>query len=212
MLDSMHDHIQYIKIWIIISLIFFILSIGGGANFDYHSLIRHNFPDKIIKDVYKNYGKIAALTFKRINNKKFILIDNCYMIKKYFYEKLHMTYCKLFYKCERKKYQDAQLNEKLTELIKCFPSIKYLNRYLKKVDFKDSKNKKDLVFIRFTITLLDYFYKKFDFPLYNKYKKFVSEICVRFYTNVTEEIINESQTKLKNKINFYKKSIINKIV
>jgi hypothetical protein len=50
--------------------------------------------------------------------------------------------------------------------MKCLPSVKTLTNHISKIEFKE-ENKKDLVFTKFVMEMLEHYFKKFDFPLFN---------------------------------------------
>jgi hypothetical protein len=76
-------------------------------------------------------------------------------------------FSKFFYFVENNnKYQLSEKYSKLWKFIRCFPSIKGLSYYIKKIDFTKTSNKKEILFIRLIIEMDNHFYKKFDYPLY----------------------------------------------
>lgn len=52
----------------------------------------------INKELKRHYGKLAALTWKKLNNKKFVSKYNYISFKKKYYESIYQIFAKLFYK------------------------------------------------------------------------------------------------------------------
>ncbi len=124
---------------------------------------------KIKKEIQKYYGKIAAITWRRLNLGKFVSKFNYIDYRKNFYRNLYLIIARLFFKQESKRINNTNHGEsfdKLRSFINCLPSLKILIKTIKKIDFENSSSSKDIVFVKLLIEILNYYYMKFDFPLF----------------------------------------------
>jgi hypothetical protein len=118
------------------------------------------------KEITKKYGKLAAVTWRKLNNKKFVSKYNYISFRKFFYKKIYFIFTKLFYKEEINRGKLTQTFDKLKQFMKCLPSLDTLLKYVNKVDFTKSSSKNDIIFIKLLLEMINHFYKKYDYPLY----------------------------------------------
>jgi len=124
---------------------------------------------KIKKELQIYYGKIATITWRRLNLEKFVSKFNYIDYRKNFYRNIYLIIARLFFKQENKRMNIKNHREsydKIRNFINCLPSLKLLIKIIKNTDFEDSSSSKDIVFIKLLIEILHYYYKKFDFPLF----------------------------------------------
>jgi hypothetical protein len=124
---------------------------------------------KIRKEIHKNYGKIAAMTWRRLNLQKYVSKYNYIDFRKNFYRNFFIVSSRLFFKEENKrrnKQNFGQQFEKLSRFIKCLPSMKFLMKFMHKLDFESRNSRRDIIFIKLVIEILNHYYRKYDFPLF----------------------------------------------
>jgi hypothetical protein len=159
---------------------------------------------KIRRQVQLRYGKTAAKTFNNLSNKKLFNKNNHFFIKKIFYCRLYLSYCRLLHHSQNKPSKENF--DKLKSFVKSFPSVKYLSQMVKELNFNLTTNKKEIIFIKFVIEILLHFLKTFDYPCYKIYRRFVESVCIPFYKKISSEVLKEALDKLKMPVNIMTKS------
>ncbi len=122
--------------------------------------------NKTKREITHRFGKLAARTWKRLSDKKYVSKFNSLGFRKMFYRKIYFIFSKLLYNVDYKKIKFPYNFERLAQFMKCLPSVKFLIKYVLKIEFSEA-NKKEVVFIKFVMEMLEHYLRKFDYPLYN---------------------------------------------
>jgi len=124
---------------------------------------------KIRKEIQKRFGKIAAMSWRRLNIQKYVSKYNVVDFQKNFYRNFVTVSSRLMFRVEnrRKSQSDfGQQFEKLNKFIRCLPSLNFLIKYIHKLDFENRSSRKDIIFTKLVIEILNHYYRKYDFPLF----------------------------------------------
>lgn len=122
--------------------------------------------NKIKKDIYKTYGRFAVMTWKNLNSKKILSKYNYIQFRKRFYKNIYELFCKLSYKENTSRKPLSGVYSKLDNFIKSLPSLIKINEFIKTMDFDKEQNKKEIIFIRLLLEIYNFYYIKYDYPLY----------------------------------------------
>jgi hypothetical protein len=97
---------------------------------------------------------LAALTWRKLNNKKFLSKYNYVGLRKKFYNNLYALFSRLLHRVESNKININQNKhfENLQKFIKCLPKIGVFFRLIKKMDHQDF-NKKVRILLYRTVLL-----------------------------------------------------------
>jgi hypothetical protein len=118
------------------------------------------------------------------------------MITGRIYKKILEIFCENF---EKEKDSPKLLFSKSRLFIKCIPSLKYIERFVKKIDV-NGKNKKNVYFLKLCLDVYEDYFKNLDFPLYKNYTKCFLGIAIKFYSKISEDnmkFINDQITYMK---------------
>lgn len=86
--------------------------------------------------------------------------------------------------------EDPKSMFKLTKLfIGCLPTLKYIQKFTKKVNFSCEKQKKNIFFLKLCLDIYENYYKTLDFPLFRKYKSNFLPTAIKFYSKLPEGTI-----------------------
>jgi hypothetical protein len=121
---------------------------------------------KTKREIKKRFGKLASNTFKKICEKGFVTKNNSAGFLTQYYRKIYSLFSKHLYNVDIKKKKYSINHDRLKDFMKCLPSVKTLAYHVSKIEFK-LEDKKDIIFIKFFMELIEHYLMKFDFPLYN---------------------------------------------
>lgn len=128
----------------------------------------------------KIYGSLTIHSLKKLQENK---LADFSMISGRVYKKIIEIYKD---NIEKEKESPKLFFKKTKSFIKCIPSLKYIERFLKKYE-TNRKNKKNVYFLKICLDIYEDYFKTLDFPMFKKYTRNFLEVAMKFYAKLSEE-------------------------